>query len=198
MHGLGGEPANLDPLADALRGRGHAVSIPSLPGSGAAASVRAVEEAALALRHLPRVHLVGLSLGGLLAILAARPTAAATITTINAPVVLRDPTLYARPRSRRIALAGTASPTEVPLRTGLDALRVMARAHAAAARLRRPALVIQARADDVVHPVSAALLARRLGPHSRIMWLPRAGHLPDGEATERIAAAVDDATERAR
>lgn len=197
VHGLAGEPEHLDPLAADLRDNGCTVSTPSLPDGPAEGWVEAVEEAGLALRQCRRVHLVGLSVGGLLAVLAARRTGAATITTINAPVVVRDPTLYVRPASRRMSVVG--EPTAVPFRTGLELLRVMARAHVAAPRLRRPALVVQGKADDVVHPVSATLLAGRLGPHSRILWLPRAGHAsfspPD---TARLVAAVLDEMRRAR
>src|SRR5690606_7947303 len=48
-----------------------------------------------------RVHLVGLSLGGLLSILAAGPTAAASLVTINSPVLLRRTRAYLAPLARR-------------------------------------------------------------------------------------------------
>ncbi len=204
VHGLAGDPSHMSLLADELTGHGYTVVCPVLAatGSGARAEewVRVVEDAGVGLRHHRRVHLVGFSLGGLLAVIAARRTGGATITTVNAPIIVRDPLLYCAPASRRMALGGTgaAEPTAVPVRSAVELAKVMGRAHTVAPRLRRPALVVQSKADDVVHPVSAGLLARRLGPDAHILWLLRSGHDPFvGPEPGRLTAAVLDELGRA-
>lgn len=79
LHGFGGSPLEVEPLAERLAERGFTVSVPLLPGHGAtprefAATTNeqylaAAREALQTLRHrCDRLYVVGFSMGGLIAL----------------------------------------------------------------------------------------------------------------------------------
>lgn len=200
IHGFGGHPGHWIPTADVLSERGHTVVAPRLAGHGTTpedlatttledwltSGREAVDSVAGSHR---RIHLVGLSMGGLVAILLAEQTAASTITTINAPVLTRDHRATLAPLARRWmestpaayvpcpdpALDHLWSPYPVnPTAAVAELVRAVRLAWVAAGRLRRPSLVIQSRTDEIVRPVSGRILARRL--EARLMWLEHARH----------------------
>ncbi|MGA7269845.1 MAG: alpha/beta fold hydrolase [Acidimicrobiia bacterium] len=199
IHGFSGHPGHWLPLADALSERGHTVVAPRLPGHGTSPEdlaarmwpewLYAVEEVVSDVGDHRHVHLVGLSMGGMLAILTAASTAAASVTTINAPVVMRDPKVFLAPLLRLVVPATPAKMTPVPDPTlehlwrpypvnptsaVAELMKVVRKGWRAAGRLRRPALVIQSRTDEIVHPFSGRLLAGRLD--GQLMWLEDARH----------------------
>lgn len=164
-----------------------------MSGTGAGDWMASAAQAVETVANHRRIHLVGLSMGGLISILLAKSTAAATITTINSPVIVHDLRLYLAPlmhrRRPRVIWPDRPPPRlddEVssywltypgfPTRTGGDLVRLSWLAIGAATRLRRPALVIQTRTDEAVFPVSGAILARALGPRCRLVWLTRSIH----------------------
>lgn len=193
FHGYTGHPGHCTPLSEALAERGHTVVAPVLAGHAGVAEdlaeatwrdwISSARQAAESVADHRRVHLVGLSMGGLLAILVARPVAAASITTINAPLLVRDSRAYLAPVARHFVEWVPAEEITVP-DPQLDHLwspvtahstaavaglvGVVWRAWRAAGRLRRPSLVVQSRRDEAVRPVSGRLLARRLD--GRLMW----------------------------
>lgn len=216
LHGFSGHPGHWQPMADELQARGHTVVAPRLPGHGTSPEdlattgaddwLAAARDAADSVRRHRRVHLVGLSMGGMLAILIARPTAAYSLVTINAPVSTHD---------RKVAWASLASPfiretvavvapppdpelshlwvpySLHPTAAVAELVRVTRRAWREAGRLRRPALVIQSRTDETVRPISGPRLARRLD--GRLLWLEQCRHnalLDPGRRT--VHAAVMD------
>lgn len=219
IHGFTGHPGHWRPIAETLNSAGYTVAVPRLTGHGtneidlsetgatewlasAAAAVAGVSE------HR-RIHLVGLSMGGMLAILLARPTGAASIVTINAPVITRDLKVLAAPLAHRVVpwtiAQGAASPdpelahlwtpyARHPTRAVAELTRVVRRAWVAAARLRRPALVIQSRADETVNPRSGPLLAKRLD--ARLVWLDTSRHnaILDPARTEVVEAIIEHLT----
>jgi carboxylesterase len=194
VHGYTGHPGHFRPLADRLTAIGYTVIAPVLAGhrgspeemaeAGWREWVESVEAAASAVSDHRRVHLVGLSLGGLLSIIVAGPTAAASIVTINSPVLLYRLRAYLAPVARHLIPAYPAE-IEPPPDPELADLWIqhpehstaavaalvttIGRAWVAAGRLRRPSLVIQSRDDRTVRPVSGSLLARRLG--ARLDWI---------------------------
>lgn len=199
IHGLSGHPGHWLPLTDALSERGHTVVAPRLPGHGTSPEdlaartwpewLCAVEEAVGGVGDHRHVHLVGLSMGGMLAILAAHSTPAASVTTINTPVVMRDPKIFLAPFLSRVvpdtparmapapdpALEHLWRPYPVnPTPAVSELMKVIRMGWKAAGRLRRRALVIQSRTDEIVHPLSGRVLAGRLG--GRLMWLEEARH----------------------
>jgi carboxylesterase len=204
IHGFTGSPAHWRLLAPRLAAAGYTVVVPRLPGhgtsmedlatTGAADWIGAAREAAGSVASHRRVHLAGLSMGGLIAILLAGPTAAATVTTVNSPLRFRNKQMYLTPLAHRVRpvvvwpeqdlpdLDPEARPLWActyqgfPTRTAADLLRISRRARRAARRLRRPSLVIQSKTDETVDPVSGRLLARALGTQCRLVWLERSLH----------------------
>lgn len=200
IHGFTGHPGHWIPTADFLSERGHTVVAPRLAGHGTTPEdlatttvedwLRSGRESveAVAGSHR-RIHLVGLSMGGLIAILLAEPTAASTITTINTPIVTRETKALLAPLAQHWmestpaqfvtcpdpALDYLWSPYTVnPTAAVAELVRAVGLAWVAAGRLRRPSLVVQSRTDEIVRPVSARILARRLD--ARLLWLEQARH----------------------
>ena len=204
IHGFTGVPAHFRPLAAELNNRGYTVVVPRLAGHGTSvadmattgaddwiASARdAVEEVA----DHDRVHLAGLSMGGLISVLLAGPMGAATVTTINSPVVVRDKKLYLAPVARYFMQEVSwpeSDPPDIeeemlqywlpypgfPTKGAVGLLSIGRRALVAARRLDLPALVIQSRTDETVNPRSANILARALGKKARVVWLDDSIHV---------------------
>lgn len=194
VHGYTGHPGHFQPLAGALTAAGYTLVAPMLAGhSGSieemaragwpewAASVR---EAAGSVSDHHRVHLVGLSLGGLLSVVVAGPTAATSLVTINSPILLRRTRAYLAPLARHF-ISTYPEESEPPPDPDLAHLWVehpehsvaavaglvqtIGRAWSAAGRLRRPSLVVQSRDDRTARPISGPLLARRL--RGRLEWI---------------------------
>jgi carboxylesterase len=202
IHGFTGIPGHWRLAAEVLNQHGYTVVAPLLPGHGtsvadmerhgAADWLRTVVDAALSVRDHRRVHLAGLSLGGLLAILAAGPTNAATITTISAPIRFRHRSIYLAPFLHHFrpytAWPPSPSPTEpetaelfltypgFPTKRAADLLVVARHARKTARRLRRPGLVVQSAADETADPRSGIRLARLLGPDTQTLWLTSSRH----------------------
>lgn len=202
-HGFTGIPGHFRPLAEYLNAHGYTVNVPLLAGhgttpedlatTGAGDWIRSVRQAAQAVSDHQRVHLCGLSMGGLLSIIVAGEVAASSVTTVNSPILVRNPRLYLAPIAHRL-IPEVSWPDEPP--PPLDAevadywltydryrtssagelVKVMARAYRTARRLRRPSLVIQSRTDETVDPRSADLLAEALGPRCEVLWLDESLH----------------------
>ncbi len=217
-HGFTGVPAHFRPLGAALNEAGYTTIAPRLAGHGTSVddlamttaddwidSARAAVEAVADHR---RVHLVGLSMGGLISLLLAEPAGAATVTTINTPLIVRGKQLYLAGLLHRFRpsvewpdgdppdLDDEMTPYWItypgfPTRSAAHLVSIMRRALFAARRLDIPSLVIQSKTDESVDPRSARLLARLLGEGCRTLWLERSIHnaLLDRER-DRIARAV--------
>jgi carboxylesterase len=101
IHGFGGRPADLRPLADELIARGYTVHVPMLPGHGSTPTAMqaarwrdwlvAVTEAHTALRTMCReVVLIGHSMGGMLAVAEAAQRPPALLVLIGMPTFIGD------------------------------------------------------------------------------------------------------------
>ncbi|MCP3974175.1 MAG: alpha/beta fold hydrolase [bacterium] len=204
LHGWTGSPAHFHLAARFLNERGHAVSVPLLAGHGTTTEnmmdtgwkdwVRSALEAHSELigQH-ERVHVVGLSMGGLIALLMAATGDVASVTTINAPQRLHSRRVWMSRfyrGSREIHQGEPAEPPpdeaatywvqygESPIGTAGDLLDLMAAAKRALPRVEAPALIIQSRADETVHHSSADIIYDRLGSaDKRILWLQRSRHV---------------------
>ncbi len=218
LHGFTGVPAHFRPLATALHRHGYTVTVPLLAGHGTSIDdmaqtdhrdwYRSAELAVRAVSDHHRVHVAGLSMGGLLGIQVAARLATSSVTTINSPVIVRNPRLYLAPFASWAvptvlwdADGRITAPQELAAfdltypgfhtSSARHLLRVVVDAYRTAHRLRRPSLVIQSRTDETVHPSSAVLLRRALGPGCSLLWLDSARHnsLLD-PAAERITHAL--------
>lgn len=203
LHGFTGVPAHFRPLAADLHGAGYTVVVPRLAGHGTSMedmdrtgaedwieSATAAYGEAVADHAL--VHLGGLSMGGLISILLAARLPVASVTTIDSPVVVRDPRTYVAPLFARwmpeirweeedLDLDAEIEPYWLtypgfPTRRLGDLNRIMARAVVAARRVAAPALVIQSRTDETVAPISARILANAFAGDTRLVWLERSMH----------------------
>jgi carboxylesterase len=223
LHGFTGSPWEVRPLGEALAARGFHVAAPLLPGHGGAPEalltvtfqdwLRAADEALGALAASGRpVALVGLSMGGLLALLLAarRPPQVQGL-------VLLAPAARLRPWNARLlqALRRTplrrAFPRWVPKRTTdlslpevraeaprlarypldrvLDLFTLQDLAFEAAPRVRSPALVLAAANDHVVALAGIEELARRL-PRARLEVLQRGWHVIPRDEDRALAATL--------
>ncbi|HEX9854359.1 MAG TPA: alpha/beta fold hydrolase [Acidimicrobiia bacterium] len=202
LHGWTGSPAHLWPLGQALAAGGISSIAPLLAGHGTSEAHMArtgwrdwVASALQATATAPgdRRHLVGLSMGGLIAILIAAVDDVATITTINTPqkVFSRSARFAGMYRgSARIRVAPDPDPypeetaqfarqyRDVPIGTVAELTDLIRAANRALPRVTAPALVIQSKADQTVRPASAQVIYDRLGSRDKkLRWLRGSRHV---------------------
>jgi carboxylesterase len=227
LHGWTGSPAHFGLAASFVNERGYAVLVPRLAGHGTSVHDMAatgwrdwVESAVEGLLELrtehERVHVVGLSMGGIIGLLLAASGDVASITTINSPQRLHSRRawmawLYRGSRRIREGARDQVPPGEAahywvqyadsPIGTVPDLLDLVDAARAVLPRVTVPALVIQSRTDETVHPESGEIIYQGLGSvEKRIMWLQRSRHvaLLDSERDlihQAILQHVGDASE---
>jgi carboxylesterase len=203
VHGFTGNPAHFRPLGRELAERGYTVNAPLLPGHGDTRDalrgvkrtdwIEATKDSIREVGDHRRVHLVGLSMGGLLAVVAATTERVSTLTTINAPIVFRD----ARIRfSRQLQLVRRdfVPPPEpapeidsdvaenwihtrgFPLAAAAELFDLSRQARRRAPDVSIPSMVIQSRTDDTTHPRSGPRLRAALGGAARLRWLEHSIH----------------------
>lgn len=204
IHGFTGVPAHFRPLGRFLNDRGYTVVAPLLAGHGTSPAamtatggddwIRSAEDArdGVAADH-DAVHLVGLSMGGLISILIGARGRADTISTINAPITFRDKRIHLTPflhGLRPTVHWPEEEPPDLdpdvadlwltyrshPTRAASELLSISRRAHRVAATISAPALVIQSLADQTVDPRSGRQLAEALGENCRLVWLQHSIH----------------------
>ena len=203
VHGFTGTPAHWRLMAPVLAAAGYTVEIPLLAGHGTSVDDLAATRASdwLASVHAAldsvgdhrRVHLVGLSMGGLLSVVAAAERDVASITTINSPVRYRNRQTYLAPLlwpfRPRVAWPEAPAPDLDAEAESLwltydmfgtrqlgDVVRLGGQARRAASAVDAPALVIQSLTDESVAPVSASILSKSFAGPCRIVWLERSLH----------------------
>jgi carboxylesterase len=140
-----------------------------------------------------RLHIVGLSMGGVLGLLLAPAFDAATLTTINAPLSVHSRRVHLAPLmrgSRRIAREEPPAPyddeaapyaqqyDDRPVGTVADLFDLIRAARANLGRVTCPTLVVQSRVDETVRPRSARMILRGIAStEKRIVWLERSRHV---------------------
>lgn len=209
LHGGGDTPQTLGYLAAHLAERGYAVRAPLLPGHGrtlrefAAVTAEAWSEAVRAEYERLRaehswVAVVGLSMGGALAVQLAAERDDIPALGLVAPYVVMPPRV--RRAARLAPLWGAVHPylrssdglsIHDPVEMeksraygvfsapALHALyRTVERASAALPRVTAPTLVIQSREDNRIAPADAERAFARLGAQRKqLVWVERAGHV---------------------
>lgn len=204
IHGWTGSPAELRPLARSIADAGFPVSAPLLAGHGTRERdmvgttwrdwLRSAAEAAEAvLDRGNRLHLAGLSMGGVLALLMNPTFKGASITTINAPI---------RVHSRRVLLAGLLrgstrireqppgepphedvaefwqSYDDQPVGTVAELFDLVRAARNNLSRVTARALIIQSEADETVKRESGQIIYDGISSfQKRLLWLPASRHV---------------------
>jgi carboxylesterase len=203
LHGWTGSPAHFRLAAQFVNDHGYSAAVPRLAGHGTSVHHMAdtgwrdwVRSALEALEDIhndyERVHVVGLSMGAIIALLLGATCDVASVTTINAPQRLHDrrarlTRLY---RGTRKIQPGERSepPSETaefwvqyedsPVGTVPDLLDLMDAARQALPRIQVPVVIIQSKADETVRHQSAEIIYEGLAsPSKRIVWLERSGHV---------------------
>lgn len=204
LHGWTGSPSHFRLLAADLVAAGFGVTVPLLPGHGTAISAMttvgwkdwlrtAAEAADDVLASGARLHLGGLSMGGLLGILLATTFEVATLTTINtplrtfewrihlSPLVKGSPKVITRAEPERpdgFAADYDHGYRDTPIGSVADLRILMRSARRALPRVTVPSLVIQSRTDETVRPVSGSIIHDRIGSsRRRLVWLEESTHV---------------------
>ncbi|MFQ5699466.1 MAG: alpha/beta hydrolase [Myxococcota bacterium] len=219
LHGLTGTPYEVRPPALALAADGHHCVGPLLPGHGETplalsrtsyrAWVEVVEAAcdALSEQH-DRVYVLGLSMGGVLALHLGASRSVAGLVVLAAPLRLGLAVRASVPWLRRLVRFVPKTPAiEDPIarsrhpgydRMPLDAVReLMELQRQVAAQLgqvRAPVRLIYSRRDPSVRPGEAGRILRGLAsPDRSVVWLERSRHvLPVDLERERVSNEVVD------
>lgn len=202
VHGFTGVPGHFRPLANHLEEAGYSVAAPLLAGHGTSIEdmaatggedwIDSVLSCTSSLQtHHDRLHLVGLSMGGLISVIIANETGASTLTTINSPISFRNKQIYLagivhpfRPEVRWPEEAPPDLDPEVeglaltyhgfPTRASAHLVSISRRARRVAPSVSARSLVIQSLVDETVDPRSGSHLARAL--RARLVWLERSRH----------------------
>lgn len=215
LHGLTGTPYEVRPPAEALAERGFACVGPVLPGHLESPELLAVTRReewveaalgafdALAKTHA-RVYLLGLSLGGLLALAVAARRPAAGLVVLAAPLRLSPWVRWSVPLlagwlgslPKTPAIADPAARARhpgyprMPLRAVRELLRLQGEVAEDLGLVRAPTQLIFSRGDPTVPVRNAELIAGRIGSSEcRIEYLDRSAHVitVDLEQTEVVS-----------
>jgi carboxylesterase len=221
LHGLTGTPYEVRPLGEAIAASGLRAVGPLLPGHGGAPEALArvghsewidavdVAHRALAERH-ERVLVVGLSLGGLLALWLAARADVAALVVIATPLHLRTRLARLVPLARRVwstvpkrrgsdirdAIARERHPSmaALPMASVHHLILLQRRVRAGLARVRAPILVAHGLLDTSVDPADARQIAGEVSsPERELLFLPNSGHVVpvDHDGAELARATVD-------
>lgn len=203
MRGLGTYLADQGHSALAVRLPGHATRLSAMARSRWPDWLAAVEDGYHLLRGCAEeVVMLGLSMGGALALLASRRLRVAGVVAMSTPYevppqprlrFLRHllPTLKAlspllpfvpKPppldyQDRTAAREHLSYPV-LPMRSVIEIAELLAVLRAELPAVRAPVLVMHSRRDGGVSPLNAAALYRRLGsPHKQLHWIENSGHV---------------------
>lgn len=201
LHGFAGSPAEIRPLLDYLSTQGITVSAPVLPGHGTSPEdlrqtrsrhwVRAAEAELAALQQrFGRVHVVGFSMGGLIALYLAAHHQVASVTTLAAPVKLSDwrqilvplakyliPYYESKIRNPEIAAQLAHNYERMPTSAIHSLLRLARRVRRDLPRITAPVQALQGDRDKWIAPESAAYIMEHIASTAKRMEiLPGRNH----------------------
>jgi carboxylesterase len=215
LHGWTGSPAHLRPLSRVIAEAGYPVTAPLLAGHGTTEAdmadttwrdwVRTAGEAAQGiLDRGHRLHLAGLSMGGVISLLIAPTFGASSVTTINAPIKVHDwrvrfsglmrgsKTIKELPEDDT-SPEGTEefwqSYQDRPVGTVADLFDLVRAVKRNLAAVESPALIIQSHADETVKPESGRLIYEGISStDKRLLWLQRSRHVATLDAERHLIA----------
>ncbi|HEY0529057.1 MAG TPA: alpha/beta fold hydrolase [Gemmatimonadaceae bacterium] len=208
LHGFGDTPQTLALLAKRLHRSGYSVFAPLLPGHGRSMDaftrsratdwIQAAREsmAEMRARH-EAVSVVGLSMGGALAVIVAATSEAESIALIapylGMPRVLRAAAMVHRVWGRFAGAIDARNPKSIrdPIEreknlaygavTGsalYQLLRIVRQARRALPMVTAPTLIIQSREDPRIAPEVAEWVMKNIGAvDKKLVWTTGAGHI---------------------
>ncbi len=216
LHGFGGTPFTVRPVADSLASCGYTVSVPRLPGHGTTAADMAttdwsewqieVERAwdELGERCSTRV-IVGLSMGATLALaLATTRTDVDGVVAIN-PLITVDPDMVEQVQMfvDSGALETDAGPSDIsdpaakelgyetlPLQPMLSLYAGAAATLASLSKITVPTLVVTSRHDHVVPAENSQLVLDALGSLASQVWLEKSFHVATLDVEQQLLSAT--------
>ena len=214
LHGLTGTPYEVRPPAEALAAAGFYCEGPLLPGHGTTpaelartrhaewTSAALAAHDALAARHA-RVYVVGLSMGGLLALALGEHRPVCGLVAMAVPLelgfVVRRGVPWLRHVVRHLPKTPAINDPEARLRhPGYDRmplaavhqmLRLAAEVRAGLPRVAAPVALIFSRIDPTVPPRNADLILGSLPPGEReLYWLERSAHVLPVDVEQALVA----------
>ena len=193
LHGFTGSPTSVTPWGQALAGQGWTVRIPLLPGHGTtwqhmnrttwqdwyAAADRSIEEVR---QRCSTVFVMGLSMGGALALRAAEVRAADVrgLVLVNPAVHSERPDRFLLPALSKVVPAfpgisnDIAKPGQdegaydrLPLRAAHSMTKLWSAVKADIAAVSAPLLLFRSTQDHVVEPSNAAWILRHVSSRER-------------------------------
>ena len=202
VHGFTGSPSEMRPLGEYLQAQGFTVLGPRLCGHGTCVQelnqtkwpqwYTSVEDAFFLLRGVCRtVSVVGLSMGGLMALKLGTEYPVARVVTLSAPIYINDKRLaylplirlFRRysPKRRRRYNAGdqySVGYDQFPLAAVSSLLELIKHISQQLPQLKVPLLVVQSRNEHTVIPQSAQYIYDRAGSREKeLLWLDKSGHV---------------------
>lgn len=204
IHGFTGSPSELRELGEQLHEKGYTVEGILLAGHGtdprnllcvkAEQWLEQVRQAVLGLRR--RCHtvvVIGMSMGGLLALYAAAELPVDRVVTLSTPIYLYDwrvHFLWLADRLPYWAIPKSPRSIDAPERynvayrcmpiAGVHQLVKLLRLvkHREIPKVQQPILIIQSRTDHTVRPESAQYIADHVASaHKKLLWVPEARHV---------------------
>lgn len=217
LHGWTGSPAHLRPLARSLADAGYPVTVPLLAGHGTTESdmattgwrdwVRSAGESAQEiLDRGHRLHLAGLSMGGIISLLIGPSFGASSITTINAPIKVHNWRVrfsgLMRGSQRIRDLPPDPEPPadteeywqgydDQPVGTVAELFDLVRAARRNLHLVTAPALIVQSNADETVKPESGQIIYDGISSTGkRLLWLTRSRHVSTLDVERHLIAAA--------
>lgn len=201
-HGFTGSPSEMRLLGEYLHSQGYTVFGPRLPGHGTHPREMeqtdwrqwygAVEDGFHILTSICReVSVVGLSMGGILALLLASEYPVQRVVSLSAPIYIADQRLkwlnlykmfrrYAPKRRRKFDVAPdyNVGYDLTPLRSLSSLLELIQLVKRRLPKIQAPLLVIQSKSEHTVKPESADYIYKHSGGKDKeLLWLERSGHI---------------------
>jgi len=203
IHGFTGSPAEVRLLGDFLNNEGYTVFAPRLSGHGTTVEEMAntkwphwystVEDAYHILRVIcSNITVVGLSMGGLLALKLATEYQVDKLVSLSTPIFIADKRLDMLPvyrmfhnfipKKRKIYAdiepkysVGYAA---TPLSSLSSLLNLIQHVDSLLPTVQVPILIVQGRQDHTVQPRSGTYIYDRVGSDEKtLLWLEKSGHL---------------------
>lgn len=191
LHGFTGGPFEVKPLADHLASGGYACAMPTLPGHGdgprrleqvrRADWLRAAEAAAASMaERFGAFDLCGFSMGGMIAGYLANRYPVRRLVLLNAAVYYISPRRFLRNAVKQLQDGNwrqLAVKHDTPLGAIVEFSRLVRELKPELARIETPTLIAQGGLDEVVHPRSAAYIARKIKGRKEVIVLPNSRHM---------------------